>query len=80
MEAVSKELDIALAGTMDRFEEAAKELDAMSSDDTEVHGNILEYIKWCRYFITGVLYWSLESRRYGMAKCINPDGTLSITL
>ncbi|KAI0465680.1 terpenoid synthase [Xylaria cf. heliscus] len=80
MEAVSKGLDIALKETMDRFEAAVKDLSEIAPEDAQLHGNILDYIKWCRYFITGVLYWSLESRRYGMAKCINADGTLSIVL
>ncbi|KAI1827568.1 terpenoid synthase [Xylaria intraflava] len=80
MKAVSRNLDIALKGTMDRFEAAAAELDTTTAHDGQLHDNTLEYIKWCRYFITGVLYWSLESRRYGMAKCVNPDGTLSIVL
>ncbi|KAI3320917.1 terpenoid synthase [Xylariaceae sp. AK1471] len=80
IEAVSKDLNIALKETMERFEAAAKELNEIASDDAQLHTNILDYIKWCRYFITGVLYWSLESRRYGMAKCINADGTLSIVL
>jgi hypothetical protein len=80
MEAVSRNLDIALRETMDRFEVAAGELGKMAAEDAQLHANILDFIKWCRYFITGVLYWSLESRRYGMAKCINPDGTLNIVL
>ncbi|KAI0537920.1 terpenoid synthase [Xylaria digitata] len=80
MEAVSRELDIALKETMERFEAAAEALGKISPEDAKLHGNILDFIKWCRYFITGVLYWSLESRRYGMAKCINADGTLSIVL
>ncbi|KAI0430290.1 terpenoid synthase [Xylaria sp. FL1042] len=80
MEAVSRELDIALKETMERFEAAADALGAIAPEDPQLHGRILDFIKWCRYFITGVLYWSLESRRYGMAKCINADGTLSIVL
>ncbi|KAI0522057.1 terpenoid synthase [Xylaria bambusicola] len=80
MDAVSRDLDVTLKESMERFEAAAEEFRAMAPEDSELHGNILNYIKWCRYFITGVLYWSLESRRYGMAKCINADGTLSIRL
>jgi len=80
MDAVSRDLDVALKETMERFETAAKELGEISPEDAELHSNILNFILWCRYFITGVLYWSLESRRYGMAKCVNADGTLSIVL
>ncbi|KAI1748964.1 terpenoid synthase [Xylaria castorea] len=80
MTAVSRGLDIALKESMARFDAAAEELGEISPEDARLHGNILDYIKWCRYFITGVLYWSLESGRYGMAKCINADGTLSIVL
>ncbi|KAI1164843.1 terpenoid synthase [Nemania serpens] len=80
MDAVSRDLDIFLKETMERFEAAAEELGQIAPEDAQLHGNILDFIKWCRYFITGVLYWSLESRRYGMAKCINADGTLSIVL
>ncbi|KAI0441091.1 terpenoid synthase [Xylaria telfairii] len=79
-EAVSRDLDIVLKETLERFEAAVEELSQITPEDEQLHGNILDYIKWCRYFITGVLYWSLESRRYGMAKCINADGTLSIVL
>lgn len=80
MEAVSRDVDIALKETMERFETAAEALGAIALEDAQLHRNILDFIKWCRYFITGVLYWSLESRRYGMAKCINADGTLSVVL
>ncbi|KAI1361064.1 terpenoid synthase [Xylaria arbuscula] len=80
MDAVSRDLDVALEETMERFEAAAEELEVMAPEGSELRSNILNFIKWCRYFITGVLYWSLESRRYGMAKCINADGTLSIVL
>ncbi|KAI0975558.1 terpenoid synthase [Xylaria arbuscula] len=80
MGAVSRDLDIALRETMERFEAASEELSAIAVEDEKLHRNILDFIKWCRYFITGVLYWSLESRRYGMAKCINLDGTLSVKL
>ncbi|KAJ2987460.1 hypothetical protein NUW58_g4493 [Xylaria curta] len=80
METVSTDLQILLKETMERFEAAAQELSEIAPGDAVLHGNILEFIKWCRYFITGVLYWSLESRRYGMAKCVNADGTLSIVL
>ncbi|KAI1810735.1 terpenoid synthase [Poronia punctata] len=80
MDSVSRDLDMALSETMSRFEAAAKELGEISPEKDELQGNILNFILWCRYFITGVLYWSLESRRYGMAKCINADGTLSIVL
>ncbi|KAI2627117.1 terpenoid synthase [Xylaria nigripes] len=80
MQAVSRNLDTALAESMDRFESAVTGLDEISAQDATLQGNIRDYVKWCRYFITGVLYWSLESRRYGMAKSINADGTLSIVL
>ncbi|CAJ2503564.1 Uu.00g109580.m01.CDS01 [Anthostomella pinea] len=78
--AVSRELDSALRATMARFEAAADTLTGMASGDVQLKRNIEDYIRWCRYFTTGVLYWSLESRRYGMADCINTDGTLSIVL
>ncbi|KAI1734997.1 terpenoid synthase [Xylaria scruposa] len=80
MTAVSRDLDIALKEAMERFDAAAAELGEIAPEDARLHGNILDYIKWCRYFITGVLHWSLQSGRYGMAKCINDDGTLSIVL
>ncbi|KAI1259520.1 terpenoid synthase [Xylariaceae sp. FL1019] len=80
MTMVSKDLDAELQASMERFEESVNGLSQISPNDAVMHGNILEFVKWCRYFITGVLYWSLESRRYGMSKCINPDGTLSIVL
>ncbi|KAI0111240.1 terpenoid synthase [Nemania sp. FL0031] len=80
MDAVSRDLDVALKETMERFEVAVEALSKISPEDAQLHGNIMSFVKWCRYFTTGVLYWSLESGRYGMAKCINTDGTLSIVL
>ncbi|KAI1328232.1 terpenoid synthase [Xylariaceae sp. FL0255] len=77
---VSQELDVVLQHSMKTFEAAAVDLDRKAPEDAELRTNILEFVKWCRYFITGVLYWSLESPRYGMSKCINDDGTLSIVL
>ncbi|KAI1343250.1 isoprenoid synthase domain-containing protein [Xylariaceae sp. FL0016] len=80
LDAVSRELEKALQESMERFESAASALCAMEPGQDELNQNIRDFIKWCRYFITGVLYWSLESRRYGMADCIGQDGTLSIVL
>ncbi|KAI1493676.1 isoprenoid synthase domain-containing protein [Biscogniauxia mediterranea] len=80
LEVVSKEVDVALKGSMERFEIAAKTLSETAPDDATLNKNIQDFVEWCRYFTTGVLYWSLESRRYGMADCINPDGSLDIVL
>ncbi|KAI5924557.1 isoprenoid synthase domain-containing protein [Camillea tinctor] len=80
LERVSKDLDAALKGSIDRFEIAAKTLSETAPEDASLNKNLKDFVKWCRYFTTGVLYWSLESGRYGMAECINPDGTLDIVL
>ncbi|KAI1075342.1 terpenoid synthase [Whalleya microplaca] len=80
LDTVTHELEVALRGSMRNFEEAAASLVDMTSSDAQVNEKIQDYIKWCRYFTTGVLLWSLESRRYGMADCRNEDGSLDIVL
>ncbi|KAH9992376.1 terpenoid synthase [Xylariaceae sp. FL0662B] len=80
LDTVTRELEELLQGTMGRFEEAATSLLEATSSDAQLNKNIQDYIKWCRYFTTGVLQWSLESRRYGMAECRNKDGSLDIVL
>ncbi|KAI1177814.1 terpenoid synthase [Nemania sp. FL0916] len=80
LDAVSKDLDLVLKEAMEGFEGAASDLGEVARGDAQLQSNLISYIKWCRYFITGVLHWSLGSSRYGMAKCINADGSLSILL
>jgi hypothetical protein len=75
-----------LLESMAKFESAATDLGRLQlgsdaeHDEAKVSEDIQAFIKWCRYFITGVLDWSLKSRRYGMAQCIESDGSLKIVL
>jgi hypothetical protein len=67
-----------LQASMARFEVAAISLGEMTVGQDKLTADTQAFIEWCRYFITGVLDWSLASRRYGMAKCLQEDGTLDI--
>ncbi|KAI0972277.1 terpenoid synthase [Xylaria arbuscula] len=78
LDVVSQRLDIMLKDAMMKFEATARELGDMAPTDSQLNEDILEFIKWCRYYVTACLYWTLESRRYGMTTCTNADGTLSI--
>ncbi|KAI1464706.1 terpenoid synthase [Daldinia caldariorum] len=80
LDTVTRDVEASLRESMRGFEEAAKALGEMVSDDAKVSRDVQAFIKWCRYFITGVLQWSLESKRYGMAECRHQDGSLSIVL
>ena len=80
LDTVTRGVEAALQESMRGFEDAAKALGEMASDDAQVSRDVQAFIKWCRYFITGVLQWSLESKRYGMADCRHKDGSLSIVL
>ncbi|KAI1808456.1 terpenoid synthase [Daldinia bambusicola] len=82
LDAVTRGVEASLRESMRGFEQAAKALVEMASDDDDaaVSRDVQAFIKWCRYFITGVLQWSLESKRYGMADCRHKDGSLSIVL
>ncbi|KAI0115033.1 terpenoid synthase [Daldinia grandis] len=80
LDTVTRGIEAALRESMRGFEEAAKALVEMASDNAEVSRDVQAFIKWCRHFITGVLQWSLESKRYGMADCLHKDGSLSIVL
>ncbi|XXH04947.1 mitofusin [Hypoxylon texense] len=80
LDRVSYEIEVALQESMKRFEDAVISLGETASTDEQLSKDVQSFIKWCRYFITGVLQWSLESRRYGMAKCRHEDGSLSIVL
>ncbi|KAI1393610.1 terpenoid synthase [Hypoxylon trugodes] len=80
LDLVTHGIEETLRTTMRRFEEAATALSGMASHDVQLDKDVQAFIKWCRYFITGVLQWSLESKRYGMAECLHDDGSLSIVL
>ncbi|KAI1374941.1 terpenoid synthase [Hypoxylon crocopeplum] len=80
LDTVTHDIEVALRESMKRFEGAATSLSETVSSDTQLDKDVQSFIKWCRYFITGVLQWSLESRRYGMADCLHEDGSLSIVL
>ncbi|KAI2626454.1 terpenoid synthase [Hypoxylon sp. NC1633] len=80
MTTVTKDVDDYLKQTVKEFEEAAVSLTKEVAGDEKLTKEVEEYIKWCRHSTTAVLQWSLESRRYGMAKCINEDRTLTVVL
>lgn len=80
LDVVTHELMIMLQDSMSGFEIAAKDLVEMTAGQEQLSKDTHDFIKWCRYFITGVLDWSLASRRYGMAKCLLEDGSLDIIL
>ncbi|KAL7626663.1 hypothetical protein AAE478_003437 [Parahypoxylon ruwenzoriense] len=80
LDTVTDQIDVALRESMQRFEEASTSLNEKTAGDAQLNQDVQSFIKWCRYFITGVLQWSLESGRYGMADCLQEDGTLSIVL
>ncbi|KAI2639816.1 terpenoid synthase [Hypomontagnella submonticulosa] len=80
LDTVTHEIEVLLRESMRGFEDAATSLGEMTSSDAQLNEEVKSFIKWCRYFITGVLQWSLESKRYGMADCLHEDGSLSIVL
>ncbi|KAI2471488.1 terpenoid synthase [Annulohypoxylon bovei var. microspora] len=80
LDAVTHDVEVTLRDSMKGFEDAAASLIEMTAHDAQVSKDTHSFIKWCRYFITGVQQWSLESRRYGMAECLQEDGSLSIVL
>ncbi|KAI1452102.1 terpenoid synthase [Annulohypoxylon moriforme] len=80
LDTVTQDIEVMLRDSMKGFEDAAASLTEMTSDDEQVSKDTQSFIKWSRYFITGVLQWSLESRRYGMAECLQEDGSLNIVL
>ncbi|KAI0180222.1 terpenoid synthase [Hypoxylon sp. FL1284] len=80
LDAVSHDVEVALRESVRRFEEAATSLGETTSDDAKLSKEVQSFVNWCRHFITGVLQWSLESRRYGMAECLQEDGSLNIVL
>ncbi|KAI1212333.1 terpenoid synthase [Annulohypoxylon truncatum] len=80
LDTVTHDIEITLRDSMKGFEDAAASLTEITSHDSQVSKDTQSFIKWCRYFITGVLQWSLESKRYGMAECLQEDGSLNIVL
>lgn len=80
LDTVTHDVEVLLQDSMKGFEEAATSLTEMTADDAQVSKDTQAFIKWCRYFITGVLQWSLESKRYGMAECLQEDKSLNIVL
>jgi hypothetical protein len=80
LDMVTQELMVMLKASMAGFEVAAKGLSEMTAGQEQLSKDTQDFVKWSRYFITGVLDWSLASRRYGMAKCLLEDGSLDIIL
>ncbi|OTB07944.1 hypothetical protein M426DRAFT_216497 [Hypoxylon sp. CI-4A] len=80
LDTVTADIEVALQGSIRGFEDAAASLGQMVSDDAQLDKDVQSFVRWCRYFITGVQQWSIESARYGMAQCLQEDGSLSIVL
>ncbi|KAI0840386.1 terpenoid synthase [Hypoxylon sp. FL0890] len=80
LDTVTQDIEVLLQQALRGFEEAAVSLSEMTASDAKQSQDTQAFIKWCRYFITGVQQWSLESRRYGMAECLNEDKSLDIVL
>ncbi|KAI1425314.1 terpenoid synthase [Xylaria sp. FL1777] len=80
LDVVSQRLNGMLEDAMMMFKIAAQELSNVAAPNSQLKDDIHKFVKWCRYYVTASLYWSLESRRYGMMKYTNADGTLSIPL
>ncbi|KAH7324543.1 isoprenoid synthase domain-containing protein [Stachybotrys elegans] len=70
-----------LKTSMCNFETAAVTLTKLAAEgNAQVDQDTAAFIMWCRYFITGVLDWSLKSKRYGMDNCIQDDGSVLAVL
>lgn len=80
LDVVTEDFMKLLRQAMTNFERAAESLAQLTSSDKQVQLDAAAFVEWCRYFITGVLYWSLESPRYGMAQCVTKDNGIRLTL
>lgn len=80
LDAVTDQLMDLLKNSTTKFELAAVSLIKLTTDDSKAREDTAAFIEWCRYFITGVLDWSLKSRRYGMAQCVQNDQSVDVVL
>lgn len=80
LDVVTEDFMTLLRQAMANFEEAGESLTQFTLNDKQVQLDVAAFVEWCRFFITGVLYWSLESPRYGMAQCVTKDGGISLVL
>ncbi|KAJ7646599.1 isoprenoid synthase domain-containing protein [Roridomyces roridus] len=80
LEAVAAECIKIMAEAKARFEAAAKDLDVICADDSVLRKDTANFVQWCRYFSTGVMYWSMGTQRYGIKSCVREDGTIELKL
>lgn len=80
LDIITEDFMTLLRQAMANFEGAAESLTQLTSGDKQAQLDAAAFVEWCRYFITGVLYWSLESPRYGMAQCVTEDGYVNLIL
>lgn len=80
LDSVTSEIMSLLQAAMRNFKSAAEALEKLTAGDERVCKDVQAFIKWCRFFITGVVVWSLESNRYGMAACKQDDCSVKVVL
>ncbi|KAJ7646572.1 isoprenoid synthase domain-containing protein, partial [Roridomyces roridus] len=73
LEAVAEECIKIMSEAKARFEAAANDLDIMCADDNALRKDTGNFVQWCRYFSTGVMYWGMDTSRYGLKSCVQED-------
>ena len=62
------------------FERAYGALLGRVGDDKGLKDDLNFYVENCHTLVTGLMEWSRQTRRYGLAQYVSQEGSLTITL
>lgn len=79
-DAIMEEFDSIFSLSVASFEEAYRTLDERTQYDSQLNDDLHTYVKSCQRVVTGLLEWSMTTKRYQIQSCLQPDGTALVCL
>lgn len=80
LDTVMDDFETLFASSVANFDKAYHKLDKRTQGNDSLNKELRTYVRDCRRFVTGLLEWSLMTKRYGMQSCLQPDGSALVCL
>lgn len=80
LDAIMADFEALFAKSVASYDDAYRQLDERTQGDGRVNEDLRTYVRDCRRFVTGLLEWSLMTKRYGMKSCLQADGSALVCL
>jgi hypothetical protein len=77
---VMADFEAIFASCASNFDAAYEALDEKTRADSELNKELGLYVRHCRRFVTGLLEWSLATKRYQIQSCLQDDGSALVCL